>query len=630
MAEKISFIHASDFRLGYPLTFFSEKNLKPVSYEITGENFYGKESEIEKWKINKRETVRGNLFPRIPDSVFSKILRAGQNAATRVFEAAISRHVDFVLLTGDIFSWDDAGPAEANFLLEQFCRLEKEGILVYWVLSEESSSSTFPFPIKNDSSVLGFNLPENVYLLSTENTFQTKFYPHGQKSQEDILFSERNGLTLFYFNEEMENVQYMDKFLPEERVIVICEKEVPVLLLEKYPSFYWVLLRHGGEENETRHTLLFPSKNGNTKSYSMMHFPGSPQFHSPAIFSELYFFEMKNQDEVAPESVFSNIQNVHEPEFQNISGIKPGKTSEAGCSLVEMDMEDESAPVLRFLPTEDVTWKLFSLNIPVSVQSLADVVMWMKAELAAWKKRASLRAGALIFWHLKSRETVHLDFLRKIYLENHFSLICGEEKITERILKELNMEFSDTSPFFWNVSVETQDFHLIPAQWRQKESALGDFLRLIQMHIQENVVSNEKKSEGISPAGFIPHTLELRSFLGKNQQEDELRILADITSSVMMDDLLCQAEVLGSQLLSQKQKSLREPVNLENRGREEVGTYLEKEEDSDLGEKKVPVKAEARIKEKMSENDGAKVEEVIQVKKSVNREGNGFRGGDNT
>ncbi|MBO7679961.1 MAG: metallophosphoesterase, partial [Thermoguttaceae bacterium] len=90
-----------------------------------------------------------------PEHLLEGVLSAAQRAAERLFHTAITEKVDFVLLCGDILSLRQTGPWGAVFLLDQFERLRREGIAVYWIGGFADPPSEWP-------EVLA--LPDNVTL----------------------------------------------------------------------------------------------------------------------------------------------------------------------------------------------------------------------------------------------------------------------------------------------------------------------------------------------------------------------------------------------------------------------------------------------------------------------------------
>ncbi len=68
----------------------------------------------------------------IPGSLRAPLLDATFRAAEQVFETALERDVDFVLLAGGVFAEEEISLRAWDFLLRQFRRLQKASIAVIW------------------------------------------------------------------------------------------------------------------------------------------------------------------------------------------------------------------------------------------------------------------------------------------------------------------------------------------------------------------------------------------------------------------------------------------------------------------------------------------------------------------
>lgn len=91
----------------------------------------------------------------IPDHLREPLLDAPYTAALRVFDAAVRDRVDFVILSGDLVDSDLAGPRGVGFLMEQFERLDSEGIAIYWAGGKCDPPQSWPSAA---------HLPENVHV----------------------------------------------------------------------------------------------------------------------------------------------------------------------------------------------------------------------------------------------------------------------------------------------------------------------------------------------------------------------------------------------------------------------------------------------------------------------------------
>ena len=117
MADALKFIHAADLHLDRPIEGLAE----------------------------------------LPVHLKSTLVDAPYSAAMRIFDAAITEKVDFVLLAGDVLDLETAGPRALSFLLNQFQRMLERNIHVYWVGGKTDSPDRWPSSI---------DLPKNVTTIS--------------------------------------------------------------------------------------------------------------------------------------------------------------------------------------------------------------------------------------------------------------------------------------------------------------------------------------------------------------------------------------------------------------------------------------------------------------------------------
>jgi DNA repair exonuclease SbcCD nuclease subunit len=117
--ESFRFIHASDFHLEKPL---------------------------------------GDL-DELPATLRDAMAMAAYQATAAVFDAALAKSIDFVLLSGDLLHPQAAGPYGLNFLLEQFGKLHQANTPVYWVGGKVDDPQHWPE---------SFAVPPNVTLFPAD------------------------------------------------------------------------------------------------------------------------------------------------------------------------------------------------------------------------------------------------------------------------------------------------------------------------------------------------------------------------------------------------------------------------------------------------------------------------------
>jgi hypothetical protein len=96
----------------------------------------------------------------IPEHLAETLVNAPFAAAERVFASALREEVDFVILSGDLLDPTNAGPRAVAFLTEQFTRLAKNEIPVYWAASRLDQT---------DGWLSSLDWPKNVHLFSNSS-----------------------------------------------------------------------------------------------------------------------------------------------------------------------------------------------------------------------------------------------------------------------------------------------------------------------------------------------------------------------------------------------------------------------------------------------------------------------------
>jgi DNA repair exonuclease SbcCD nuclease subunit len=79
-----------------------------------------------------------------------RMLDISKRAAERLFQGCVEEEIDFLVLSGNVLNASLAPPGIYLFLIEQFERLKKAGIKVYWgggeCASPEDWATAFPLP----------------------------------------------------------------------------------------------------------------------------------------------------------------------------------------------------------------------------------------------------------------------------------------------------------------------------------------------------------------------------------------------------------------------------------------------------------------------------------------------------
>ena len=218
---------------------------------------------------------RLDVVPRglteVPDHLRDTLLDAPYTAARRVFDTALAERVAFVLLAGNILQTDLAGPRGTAFLIEQFDRLAKAGISVYWAGGESDPPEAWP---------TAFPLPDNVRVFAKDR--MTDFLHQYDGSPLARIVGTSRG------SRQLHPAEFSPDAVGLFSIGVVCgEMETMALQsqtdgLEAHPTridgleahltrgiHYWAL---GGRAERT---TLFNSP-------GIAHYPGTPQGRSPA------------------------------------------------------------------------------------------------------------------------------------------------------------------------------------------------------------------------------------------------------------------------------------------------------------------------------------------------------------
>jgi DNA repair exonuclease SbcCD nuclease subunit len=92
-----------------------------------------------------------------PQAIRARLVGAPQTAVRTVFDAALTFHADFVVLTGELVDPRSAGPRGVALLVEQFKRLDAKNIPVYWLAGDADAVDHWP---------AGVELPDNVRIIT--------------------------------------------------------------------------------------------------------------------------------------------------------------------------------------------------------------------------------------------------------------------------------------------------------------------------------------------------------------------------------------------------------------------------------------------------------------------------------
>jgi len=107
----------------------------------------------------------------IPDSIFKRLKESTFQSAKNMFDHAIVRAVDFVLLSGDLFDEANRSLKAQLFLRNQFLRLQTHGIEVFIIYGNHDHLGGEWIPIE---------WPENVHVFSSSTPSEQSYYREDQ------------------------------------------------------------------------------------------------------------------------------------------------------------------------------------------------------------------------------------------------------------------------------------------------------------------------------------------------------------------------------------------------------------------------------------------------------------------
>jgi hypothetical protein len=186
-----------------------------------------------------------------PDALREILLEAPHRAANNVFEAALAREVDFVILAGDIVAPQAAGPRALVFLRDQFARLAERGIQVYWAGGEVDHVANWP-------AVLAW--PSNVHFFPADRIERFVHRRH------ELAICELIGQSRP--PKDSVRVNQFTPSVPSLFPIAVAHGDTDEVDLAASGIRYWAL---GGEHEPTLPVETSP----------LAHYPGTPQGRSP-------------------------------------------------------------------------------------------------------------------------------------------------------------------------------------------------------------------------------------------------------------------------------------------------------------------------------------------------------------
>jgi DNA repair protein SbcD/Mre11 len=187
----------------------------------------------------------------LPEPLVAPLIDAPYVAAQRVFDAALEERVDFVVLTGDLVDLAHPSPRAIAFLLENYERLETQGIAVYGAGGRLDPPQDWPTAAR---------LPSGVHLFPATEAEELSHFRAGRPVA-NLVGRSWHGTAAFQVGEFKSDVDGLP-------TIVVAYGQTDPQRLAGELVDYWAL---GGQTQ--RQSL------GNAQR--SIHYAGSPQGRSP-------------------------------------------------------------------------------------------------------------------------------------------------------------------------------------------------------------------------------------------------------------------------------------------------------------------------------------------------------------
>jgi len=402
--------------------------------------------------LHLERTIEG--ITECPAHWEQRMLDISRRTAERLFQKCIEEKIDFLVLSGNVLHAHLAPPSIFLFLIEQFERLKKAGIAVYWAGGEFDSPEDMPS---------AFPLPDNVFRFSS-NSIQ-EFYFHSTEGPDTLPIAKLVGMSRNQRNKRIRSSEF-----PVEPgglfTIAVANGEVePETLTQRYID-YWAM---GGSNR--RHT-----------------FHGNPRKKGPdgkpLPVENIETTNTKRDKKDLPPQPFV----VHYPGAT--LARTPLDTGHYGATLVEVALNESGRPieepVLTHFSTSPIRW----INDCVPLEATDD----------GGKLADELRQRLKNYRDAQKGDDLFINWLVDIPpgpLAQHLR----RGGLTNDLLSELRAMYGQDEPMTWSVSISVLVPEQLSKSYYEQQTILGDFLRSVK-HFQDN------PQELIHLSGYIPKNWE--------------------------------------------------------------------------------------------------------------------------
>ncbi|MDR1052852.1 MAG: hypothetical protein LBL39_01645 [Planctomycetaceae bacterium] len=365
----------------------------------------------------------------LPVFLESRFFDVSRRAALRLFDKVLEESVDFLIISGDVFDASSSPPGLFVFLIEQFERLKKAGISVYWAGAEFDSPEDMP---------ISFALPDNVHHFPC-NSIQEYYFKrekdHSNNSSAKIIGISRN--------QKQRRIRSSEFPIDPGRLftIAVANGDVDPLSLSHRRIDYWAL---GGLDHRQTYQ-------GNPRKKGV---DGKPIPLDPPALPD----GTKRESKDLPPPPFT----VHYP--GTTVARTPDLIGQYGATLVEVYAGEE--PQITFLPTSPIRW----VNDQITLENGED--------LEHLKEELQLRIKS--YRNSQKDEDLMISWFIDVPLSEQLSAVLQKESVVNDILSELRKGYEKDEPITWSVNFTLLLPDTLPKQIYDQQSILGDFARAVK------------------------------------------------------------------------------------------------------------------------------------------------------
>ena len=449
------------------------------------------------------------------------MLDISQRAAERLFQNCLEEEIDFLVLSGNVLNANLAPPGIFLFLIEQFERLKKAGIAVYWAGGEFDSPEDMPS---------AFPMPENVYRFPSNSIQEFSF--QRIEGPDTLPIAKLVGMSRNQRNRRIRSSEFPPE--PGELfAIAVANGEVEAETLTHRYIDYWAM--GGSNRRQTFHGN--PRKKGPDgkplpldPEYRLHHLAGTPH---------------KDKKDLPPQPFV-----VHYP--GTTLARTPSDIGTYGATLVEILLDESGRPLEEPMLTHFSTSPIRWVNDRVTLEATDDggkLADELRQRLRDYRE-AQKGDDLLINWLVDVPPGPLAHHLRNGGLPND-------------LLSELRAMYGQDEPMTWSASISVLVPEQLPKAQYEQQTILGDFLRSVK-HFQDN------PQELIHLSGYIPrnweHDDEIKHLLLAEKVTDEITDAEDKepkehwvqlpAQTETQQRVLSEAAMVGLELFSQTSKEL--------------------------------------------------------------------------